>query len=164
MSRPFLVRCLVYCNIILVSLIVIATPACATLKKGFHAKVVDKELQPYTATYFDLLKQECPNYNINKHQLFVIELVKGEDLEEERWIGVCSKLLAGFHIRIKQEWWLGANENERLQLMFHEMAHCLIDREHDPSVRHYMYAYFGELPRETYFKQARKDIQDYCNE
>lgn len=158
----FLKRLIVYCNISIITLFFIATPACATMKKGFHAKVIDPELVPYTDVYFKMLKQECPKYNVKKIPLYVIEIVDQDQMDEPDWIGVCIHMFAGFHIKLKKQWWNAASDKEKLQLVFHEMAHCLIEREHDPSGSHYMYAYFRALPQETYTRQAIIDIRNYC--
>lgn len=162
MSNKFLKRLIVYCNLAIVTLVISATPACAALKRGFKAQVVDEELKPYTNAYFDLLKKECPSFDRKQDWLYVIELVNEEKMDEEDWIGVCIRQVYGYHIQVKKEWWYLANDNAKKQLIFHEMSHCIIDRLHDPSSNHYMYAYFRELPHDKYYKQATTDIRDFC--
>lgn len=46
-------------------------------------------------------------------------------------IGYCVKdLIGGMTIKIHTPTWIAMNDYEREQLIFHELAHCLIGREH----------------------------------
>lgn len=138
--------------------------ACANTALVFRYAVIDEELKPYTTEYFNDLKKYCPNGDYNDKVRYVIEITDAEELEEEGWIGVCRHKLNGFHIQLKRSWWQNASESKRLQLVYHEMAHCLIDREHDPRDYHYMFAYFSGLPKQVFKEQSRIDILEYCKE
>lgn len=141
------------------SIFLFSVSACAGLIV-FKYNVVDDELKSYVADYKQLLEKNCPQGGY-KDERYVIQME--DELDESAWIGVCTRLGRGFHIAIKRSWWNKANLDERTQLMYHELAHCMIDREHDKSTSHYMYAYFYEMPRDMYTAQAVEDIQNYCS-
>lgn len=128
----------------------------------FSYRLVDKELLPYTESYWGLIKEHCKNGKYNNTDRYVIEIV--DNMDNETWIGVCSVMINGFHIQLKKDWWDAATEEQKLELMYHEMAHCLIDREHINDVTHYMNPYFNTLPKQTYTNQAIEDIKNHCNE
>lgn len=50
-------------------------------------------------------------------------------------IGVCSQQGSARQITIKKSYWNFADEQTREQLMYHELAHCVIGLDHDIKVR-----------------------------
>lgn len=129
----------------------------------FRYKVIDAELKPYYNEYHSLLEQNCPNKRYNQSHRFIIELVD-EIPDDENWIGMCRIKVNGFSISILRGFWNKATHNTKRQLMFHELAHCLIKREHDEdNVNHYMYPSLSPIQPDLYINQAIDDIIDYCN-
>ena len=127
----------------------------------FHYKIIDIELKPYYNEYHHLLDKNCPTKKYNKTNRFIIELV--DDMREEHnWLGVCEQKVNGFSIKIDKGYWDTAVDSDRRQLMFHELAHCLIYKDHVDDPNHYMDATFGSLPEDVYMKQAIEDIQEAC--
>ncbi len=54
------------------------------------------------------------------------------DTENPHFQGVCFEYSDGSkEVIIKKEWWDSADENYRESLLFHELGHCRLNREHD---------------------------------
>lgn len=128
----------------------------------FKYRIIDDELKPYYTEYSNLLRDNCPSGNYTKTNRFIIELV--DDLpSEENWIGICQLKINGFNIKILRPWWNAANPSDRKQLMYHELAHCMIHREHEEdNPNHYMYPSLQPLPDYVFINQAIDDIIEYC--
>lgn len=122
-------------------------------------KEVDQALQPYTNEYFKLLNVNCSNkqYNTTNHyKIYTNKL-------NHAWIGLCTRKLSGFNIQVDSAWWKQANDPDRYQLIFHEMAHCLISKDHVENRDNYMNPSFVPIWYNDLFDQATKDIKDHCN-
>lgn len=150
-----------FTKFILISLFLFSSiTACANLIQ-FNYKLVDPPLKSYTDKYLSLLEKHCPDGEYKKRTRYVIELQ--DDLEEPRWIGVCETQINGFRIAIRKSWWDRNNESDRTELIYHEMAHCMIYKDHEEKLPgHYMYPYFESIPETIYTEQAINDIKDYC--
>lgn len=149
-------------NVILGCIICLEITACAHSAVEFHYKIIDKELKPYVSEYYRLLNKYCKNRKYNKSSHYIIFL---DDINEYRGdgtqtIGVCYHKLFGFEVEIDRGWWESSNESLRKQLIYHEMAHCLINQEHSPNKSNYMYQ--GLFPNDNVETQSIQDIKDYC--
>jgi len=122
-----------------------------------YSSTVDEELKPYVSTYFVHLKSHCPEEVYNVHHDIVFS-----DKGDDRWVGVCKTYVNRVVIEIDRVWFYGSSEKEKEQLIFHEMAHCFIEKEHVEDSSNYMYPYMVSLPRPLYTQQAIDDIKDYC--
>lgn len=48
------------------------------------------------------------------------------------WIGVCNSYPNGArHIQLRQDWWNSAPADSRRSLLYHELGHCALNREHN---------------------------------
>lgn len=137
-----------------------AVTACAKAVQ-FNHKSVDKELIPYVLEYKALLKEYCPNDAYNTTTMYKIEL--SPRLENDSWLGVCNYKINGFHIQILKSFWDRAEPEERRQLMYHELTHCLLDKDHNDDQTHYMYKYFNYVDPAMVKKQLILDIIITCN-
>jgi len=53
------------------------------------------------------------------------------DTENENFQGVCFEYPDGTkEVIIRESWWNGASEEYRESLLFHELGHCRLDRDH----------------------------------
>lgn len=136
-----------------------ALTACARTFE-FHYRVVDEELQPNVNAYMKLLDKYCSNKNYNTSDRFVIELV--DQLEEPNWIGVCYTKYNGFHIQLLKPWYQSHSAVDQRGLVYHEMSHCLLYREHEDNPKHYMNSYYTSLPEKLYTEQVTQDMVDQC--
>lgn len=124
-------------------------------------ETVDPELQGYVNEYYTLLGQYCPNkkYNITKH--YHIYLTKNVGYEADT-IGMCSRLILGFDVQINRAFWNKASLIDRRQLIYHELAHCLIFKPHVNDKFNYMYPYQLEISPDELMYQVVQDIESYC--
>lgn len=83
---------------------------------------IDQDFQ----NYVDLFEQE-----IDKE----VRIDIGYNKLDYPTVGVCIKYTNGYkEIQIDPDAWLEYDEYYREELIFHELGHCILDREHDNSV------------------------------
>lgn len=123
-------------------------------------KYVDDPLKPYVTEYHNLVNIYCPKLSINPHYSITLK----DKLNGKKWVGVCTRYAnKRWNIQIKRSFWETVDVNTRTQLMYHELAHCVINREHEPDLLgHYMFPRIEYVPRELFIQQAIDDIEDYC--
>lgn len=123
-------------------------------------RYVDEPLKEYVTEYHNLAHYHCPKLNIHPHYSITLE----DKLEGTKWVGVCTRYAnKRYNIKILNSFWDISDDNTRRQLMYHELAHCIIDREHEDNLEgHYMYPKIEYVPREVFIQQAIDDIEDYC--
>lgn len=128
-------------------------------KIEFGKEKVDTNLKPYVQSYYKLLDQFCPNKNFEHSKYYTIEFGNGGD----KWIGVCYWKINGYHIKIDKDFWDNeATDSDRYQLMYHEMAHCLIDKDHVDDKHNYMNPGYNHIFYEDMLKQVIEDIKQRC--
>lgn len=138
---------------ILISLFIICSLA-------FGYTKVDKSVKPYVDEYNAIVETFCPDKSVRKH--YNIKLSK--ELPDPDWIGYCARTMISYNIDLLESYWIEANFNVRRQLVYHEMAHCVIDKEHETNGFHYMNPKFEEFPEEFYMPQVIADIKTWCKE
>lgn len=121
-------------------------------------KSVDPILEPYTFDYYKLVEDRCPQKYRYLTDMYTIQFIDKSD----DFIGVCLWRYHGYKIQINKDWWDGAAEFEKRQLMYHELAHCVINRQHVDNPGHYMNPYTMPIPYNVYIKQVIEDINNYC--
>lgn len=125
----------------------------------FAYQSVDPILEPYVFDYYEIFKERCPNKAKEAGNMYSIQFVDKND----DWIGVCMFRFNGYKIYINKNWWDNtAIEQDRRQLMYHELAHCVIDKMHVNDPNNYMYPSIQPLYYEDYIKQVESDIDAYC--
>lgn len=125
----------------------------------FHYKEVDPELSSYVVDYYKLLNEYCPKHNYNTTKFYTIQFVNKLPGYE---IGVCYRLLNGYKIEINREWWSTENSVNKRQLMYHELAHCVINKDHVSDFHNYMFADFFPIKYQSLNDQVKLDIINYC--
>lgn len=154
-------RSLIILNLIIV--LIVSSYSCASVIE-MNIEVVDNDLTPYVETYHIFLDKYCPNKQYNTSRRYIITKTKRDDMAKDDWIGVCKSKLNGYAIEIQEEFFIIASEEDRQQLINHEMSHCLLYKEHTSNIKNYMYDTFITRPKAIYEAQLIKDIKDYCNE
>jgi hypothetical protein len=121
---------------------------------------IDPILEPYNAEYREILLGVCPSKSNLPGTRYTINFVpKGDG-----WIGVCKPRLGGFTINIDREYWnTRATPEEKTQLMYHELTHCILDKDHSEDPNNYMYPTIIPMAYEDLIIQVKKDMQEYCN-
>jgi hypothetical protein len=79
-------------------------------------------------------------------------------------IGLCTSSAISATISIDPEYWETANDEQRKQLMFHELGHCFLDLDHVEEKRHYMNAYVTDLTDLELMSQVNEDFRSKCGE
>lgn len=125
----------------------------------FAHMYVDEPLQEYVRDYNLLLNYHCPKFIPTKNYAIVLE----DKLDKDTWVGVCNHKMNGYSIQILKPFWDKADVIERRQLMYHELSHCILDRDHEEKLPgHYMYPVIEPVPYKVYIQQTIDDIEAFC--
>lgn len=131
------------------------------LHRGFSFcyQSVDTELKPYVEEYYAMYQGICPQKAKLSSSMYSIQFVPDNDT----WIGVCQPKINGYNLRINKKYWDESNANDRTQLMYHELAHCVISKMHVDDSYNYMNPVQYPIPYKEYIIQVKEDIEEYCN-
>lgn len=119
---------------------------------------VDETLLGYKQEFLYLARQECDR--VKEPNQFIIQFSKLRDEEA----GVCIVYPFKKIILIDEYYWESADPVSRKQLIFHELSHCLLNKEHVENPENYMNAYVSPQTEESLYEQTILNIKDYCNE
>ena len=105
--------------------LMVEEPIIETGPKSFPG--VDTALWPYFERFEEIAAaQGIPIDLIGEKITGVIE-----DLEEDRVAGLCTYYSHGpNHVVVDTEFWQQSNENFKEMIVFHELGHCVLDRDH----------------------------------
>lgn len=87
--------------------------------------VIDPVLAPYVSQFIQ--EGAARNVMVNTDNL-VVEFSDDMDLNER---GHCETVLKNKTVKILRSVWDGMAEGYRLQVVYHELGHCLLGRAHD---------------------------------
>lgn len=119
---------------------------------------VNKTLKSYHKEILDIVKQYCkPNQYFNPHR----QLIYFETLKDDA-VGVCMMNNFSYIIKIDPKNWAISNEDERFEIITHEMAHCLLKKQHVDNSKNYMYYSIAQLNKEIVKEQFITDLEAYC--
>lgn len=108
------------------------TVAIVVPKRNYHP-----ELNPYIDQYMEILQEPCMpdqlNYPGNTYAGFVSGFINPVTA------GTCTRTKAFWQINISRPVWDKLRESEKRELMFHELSHCILWKNHVENPRHYMY-------------------------
>ena len=120
---------------------------------------IDPALQPYVEGYYNTIKDRCPQRTKDLSDRYTIEFISRSD----EYIGQCRYKINGYKVLINKEWWdNNNNESQKIQLVYHELAHCVIYKAHVTDRIHYMNPEMNNLPHELYMPQVNEDIDSFC--
>lgn len=101
-----------------------------------------------------------------------IKPFKSFNLKTKKWersytnvVGICYTFGPLSFIQINEYWWKeNTNELEREQLIFHELAHCILYEHHTQptSSEGFMGWVEGKMFDWGFFKARKKYLRDYC--
>jgi hypothetical protein len=118
---------------------------------------IDKELNSYYKEFMDLGKERCNK--IQKPNQFSIKFSKLTDDN----IGLCTVYIHRKEVLIDENYWAISNLETRKQLVFHELTHCILDKNHIDSEDNYMNPYLIELPKDVLYEQVKDNMVKFCN-
>lgn len=118
----------------------------------------NKTLIPYTNKVMAIVNKYCKKdqYNNPLHEYIYFTKLKGDD------IGECGYGYNKFIIRIDSKFWLKASEDERIEVIFHEMYHCLFKKDHVDNSNNYMYYKIADLNKDVVIQQFTEDVKRIC--
>lgn len=119
---------------------------------------INPELQSYYEDYMGIVNQYCTKDQYNQPVRLDIDFENLPDPE----IGHCEIRINSYYIKLDRSYWLESNEDARRQLMFHELSHCIIDKDHVNDVSNYMFFMTQPLEPTTVRRQVTDDIKDHC--
>lgn len=128
---------------------------------GVSSKYVDEELKPYVEAYYKKVEANCDNNQYNSSPFYQIVFKP----QEEEHIAVCYYKVNGYKIEVDPEWWNrpSTTESDRIQLMNHELSHCVLNLGHRDDPLDYMFPSFVRLSANTFYSQLNQDIDNVCN-
>lgn len=92
----------------------------------------------------------------------------GFNEQSENVIGVCKKMDDIYRqIEIDREYWETASKEAKMGLIFHELGHCVLDREHDSEYFKYNGLHMrGEVPASlmfpyNFYSSHYNELEDY---
>lgn len=119
----------------------------------FHRQpIVNEELRPYLDKYLDYKEQQLGTREYHPMDIMFVSL-------DDTSVGRCYWYPR--MIQIDQEYWDIASEKSRESLMFHELGHCDLDRDHsnpDSLMEAYLINAFKFAQNELYYIQELFEV------
>lgn len=122
---------------------------------------VDSKLSPYYERAMGIIESNCKPGEYNRPRQISVRIAN--DLHQEESIGQCLNLSLKYIIEVKNSYWEYATEDQRYSLIFHEVAHCALDVDHNADPTHYMYYMENHLDYETVLGQFTNDVLVSCS-
>jgi|SRR5271165_1251728 len=121
---------------------------------------VNKKLAPYFDNYTTLVNEVCqPNQYFYPSRTMITFANLPETV-----IGKCSYTPTRFVVYIDRSFFKDANEEQRNQLMAHELRHCLFQVGHSSDDNNYMAPVFPELTTSELYNQIYDDLYQSCGQ
>lgn len=124
-------------------------------------RAVNPELAPYVNDYYNIVHKFCPDKQEKETNFYIISFV---DSMSDYNIGVCYHQINGYQIEINRKFWLTASNLDRRQLLYHELAHCVINKPHVEDMHNYMYPDFYSVKYQSLYEQVALDVINWCKE
>lgn len=118
-------------------------------------------LKPYITEFYDHLERVCPETHDLRNERYSIGF---GDTDSDGTIGYCAPLLNGYQIVIDKDFWNRASLEDRSNLMYHELTHCVLGVQHSSDEKNYMYPVIHHMTFNEVYSQADKYMKDYCND
>jgi hypothetical protein len=118
---------------------------------------IDPELQPYVSKFMDKVNSHCreDQYFYPNHQVIFGDL-------SNNTIGICMPFPFKFTIIIDKEYWVKMKDEDKYQLVSHELCHCLFNEKHSEDENHYMYYKHNDITLENIDKQIDEYLEKKC--
>lgn len=123
---------------------------------------IDPTFMGYYKDYTELYKKTCSKRSILPTR---ITIVFEPNRADERDIAVCFRLARTTRIAVDiKNWNLYSDPQQREQIMYHELSHCMLRKHHEDSDEgNYMYPSMELLlSHPTLIKQVTNDMKEAC--
>lgn len=124
----------------------------------FPIKRIDPALKGYYDYYQELKNEVCPSLKLYKPAKIIIDF----GMKSGPYIGICYRSNIGFHITVDRQWWDHEDEQDRFQLMMHELSHCMLGLDHIEDPSNYMYPSFMYLDKDTVIQELTANFKAQC--
>lgn len=139
--------------------VLLAGSVSAVVKTSY--KNVDPSLQDFVSGYYELVNKDCSDpAKYNSSSFYSIQFITLD--KDDSTIAYCQIKNLGYDIRVNRNYWNEMNVADQRQLMYHELAHCVVYRDHVNDESNYMNPYFYAIPYSKYIKQVVADIKEQC--
>lgn len=125
---------------------------------GVPERNIDPELKPFVDSYISLIESQCPGKFKYNHQ-FNVRFGK----LEYPVIGLCFSPFDTRNITIDPNNWQSESDSGKLALMYHELSHCILDKNHVDNKKNYLYHSSVDLTSMEVVNQTVGDIKDWCS-
>lgn len=119
------------------------------------------EVPPQAKNYYNEYISYIPKYCKNKVFRFNKLRISFSPLGED-YIGFCNKTFNERQIILDTSFWKWMSIDDKKQLLFHELSHCLINKDHVTDPTNYMYPTEYTIPEKVVIEQVKEDIKYYC--
>ena len=109
--------------------------------------------------YINLVPKSCRDKLLDYNKI----TIKFEPLGSN-YLGVCKEHFRERIIVLDRPFWDTSDEENRQQLLFHEMAHCFLGKDHVNYADNYMFPVHYPLPHGIFISQVKADIKEFCED
>lgn len=121
--------------------------------------VLDPALEPYVQDYLNIVHTYCEDEQLYlplKTSVKFVEKLDGEAVAR------CGRGLVFWDIQVLRSDWTSSSERERREIMYHELTHCILEKDHVDNPRNYMYYYISSATSEETVEQIKEDAWTRC--
>lgn len=129
----------------MVLLIAAVFAACAHISPG---------LEPYVLQF----RQQSQDHHCTLRGRPIFVLLLDQKHFDPPVVGLCSKFLGFFMVKIDQQYWDVSSDWERRMLVFHELGHCYLGKDHNDTMLP------GECPASIMHSNIVFDRCQYLND
>jgi hypothetical protein len=123
--------------------------------------VYDDAFTPYVVKFKEMRKESCSSYDEDLDQSH--QFIKFETLMPS-YLGLCAMGPDSFTIKIDKGFWSRASEDERYEVIMHELTHCFLYMGHINEKNHYMNPNEQRITKEMVDKQMVDIFKSKCDE
>lgn len=123
----------------------------------FSTKNVDDQLKPYVNEVLSIGNEICPS-RIESHSIYEIQF----NDDDPKVAAYCQKRYFRFYIFVNKKHWYEETEDDRFQLLAHELGHCIFDLDHVDDPTNYMYYAMNDLKKQDVTDQMKQDMRSHC--
>lgn len=121
-------------------------------------KKIDNEFLPYYNSFFKSVNKNCKKISPPNQLIMIFKNLSNEE------VGLCYLFSHKKQIYIDRFFWENSNDNEKKQLIYHELTHCILNIHHVSDESNYMNDYLVLLPDNVLETQLENNIKEACNE
>lgn len=119
---------------------------------------IDPKTKQFYKEYINYIPKSCKRHVLRQNKI----VIKFETLNTN-FIGFCNRVFRERTILLDADFWRWMQPLDQKQLLFHELSHCLLNKNHVKDISNYMYPTQYGIPEEVFIGQVKQDIETYCS-